>query len=933
MATRITLALLIDQLVSGYARLIIEGMERGCRAAGANLIVFTGRVLGSTRGHEYQYNVIYDYIRKGSVDALVMATGTQGTFLPLARIRDYARRFGDLPFVSVGAGLDGAPNIRAENRTGILEAVDHLVGHHGARRVAFLKGPESNIDAAARLAAFREAIRDRGLEDDPALLIPGDFTRAGARRAVTLFLDSHAAFDALLAANDEMAMACLEVLREHGVAVPGEAALIGFDNIADAQFLVPSLTTVEQHLLGQGEKAAAMAVGLARGEKEAAEVVLPTRLVLRTSCGCLPRAVLALDMVPPRDANGSEAGSSAGEIADRCLAGIAGDWPVDFNPRSTIIRLVAEVETTAFLRTFQAVLYDLVSRGLDIAPWQYLLALLQGELIRQAPSPDRALAIRASFEKALMLLGNVLRIEQGRKLAGLQDHFSQLRRVMERLISVSSLEELMNDVAGELSRLDIETCFIARYAEEVRHHRGEPWSIPARAEAMLVRVDGKVLRSAGDSAHFGPGESFLPPVFLDSDHPRTLVAIATFFREDQIGYIVFEPGTRDWAIYEAFCVQLGSLLKGSLLFAARQRMIDALLRLAALVESSRDAIFGVDLQDLVTSWNRGAEGVFGFTAGEMVGQPVSALFTPESLVQTRSRWKDIREGRPVCSFETACLRKNGSSIPTSLTLSPIVNEGGTVAGVAVIARDVTEEKALQSRFIQAQRLESLETLAAGVAHQFNNIAMIVTGNLDALMETGGVSPKGKLLAGEAMKGAARFVEIAERFQGLTGSVAASGESCNLPALVRSHVGLYEQKLEKMHARLFLDLRDVPPVRMDPYRVAFILSSLLDNALDALADRPERSVTVRTGLEAATAFLEVSDTGCGIRRDDLPRLFTPFYTTKGEWAEPGSSQAKVKGVGLSLSVCRSTVAASGGKILVESEHARGATFRVQLPVAE
>jgi signal transduction histidine kinase len=117
------------------------------------------------------------------------------------------------------------------------------------------------------------------------------------------------------------------------------------------------------------------------------------------------------------------------------------------------------------------------------------------------------------------------------------------------------------------------------------------------------------------------------------------------------------------------------------------------------------------------------------------------------------------------------------------------------------------------------------------------------------------------------------------------------------------------------------------------RAGFILTSLIDNSLDAMLDRPVQMLTIRTGGAPKFAFLEVRDTGCGIPREDIPRLFTPFFTTKGEWAASGSCQAKVKGEGLSLSVCRSTVSESGGRIEVDSEPGVGTTFRVWLPTIE
>ena len=116
------------------------------------------------------------------------------------------------------------------------------------------------------------------------------------------------------------------------------------------------------------------------------------------------------------------------------------------------------------------------------------------------------------------------------------------------------------------------------------------------------------------------------------------------------------------------------------------------------------------------------------------------------------------------------------------------------------------------------------------------------------------------------------------------------------------------------------------------RLKFVLSSLIVNALDSLLDRPVRTVNIRTGSTKDAAWFEVEDSGCGIPKEDLPRIFSPFFSAKGDWAPHGSPQARLKGVGLSLAISSSTVSEYGGRIEVQSTKGAGSTFRVILPLA-
>jgi two-component system cell cycle sensor histidine kinase/response regulator CckA len=341
----------------------------------------------------------------------------------------------------------------------------------------------------------------------------------------------------------------------------------------------------------------------------------------------------------------------------------------------------------------------------------------------------------------------------------------------------------------------------------------------------------------------------------------------------------------------------------------------------------------VDMQDLVTSWNTGAEEVYGYDAEEVIGKPVSMLFSADAQAKMRPFMDNVRQGFLIQPFESTGRKKNGVSMPVSCAFAPIRETGGLIVGIAVIARDLTEEKAIQARLIQALRLESLSTLAGGIAHQFNNINMIIKGYLDALLDSSGIPKDARSYGEEALKGVARLVEITDRLQGLTGSSDGDGESCRLNQLARSLLHLFEKRFEEMKVSVVLDMKETPPVRIHRSQAGFIITSLLGNALDALLDRPVRTLTIHTGTGPQSAFLEVRDTGWGIPREDIPRLFTPFFTTKGEWAASGSAQAKVRGIGLSLSVCRSAVSDSGGRFEVESEAGVGSTFRVWLPTAE
>jgi PAS domain S-box-containing protein len=352
--------------------------------------------------------------------------------------------------------------------------------------------------------------------------------------------------------------------------------------------------------------------------------------------------------------------------------------------------------------------------------------------------------------------------------------------------------------------------------------------------------------------------------------------------------------------------------------------------LAMLVGSANDAIVCTDLERRITVWNKGAERTFGYSAEEMIGTTISSLIPPECEEETRIVGEQVVQGEQTTHFETTRLCKDGARITVSMTFSAIRDPRGQIVGLASTARDVTAQKALEAQLSRVHRLESLAILSGGIAHQFNNINTITKGYLDLIRSQKSLPARSKSYADAALAGVQKAVNITDRLLMLTDPKPAVSTTVKLDVLARTMAALQKERMEEENVQLVLELSDTPPVAADESRLKFVLSSLIGNAIDSLLGRPVRTLTIRTGSTEDGVFFEVEDSGCGIPAADLPKLFMPFYSAKGEWAPPGSPQAKLKGVGLSLAVSNMSVSDHGGRIDVRSTEGVGSTFRVVLP---
>jgi len=355
------------------------------------------------------------------------------------------------------------------------------------------------------------------------------------------------------------------------------------------------------------------------------------------------------------------------------------------------------------------------------------------------------------------------------------------------------------------------------------------------------------------------------------------------------------------------------------------RQSEARLRRAELASKSGNWELHLESQTVLAS--EGAQKIYGTSQDTLAYADVKGFPLPEYRTMLDASLRSLIEEDFPYAVEYRIRASDSGAIKDIRSIAAFDKEKRVVFGVI---QDITEQKALQAQIMRAQRLESLSRLAGGIAHQFNNINTVVMGYLAVLAREADLSEAARSCVHEALKGVERAVNITERMQGLTVTPGAGQKGVSLSEIVRSLAPTFEDVVRGQGVQVILELPEIQPVRMNLSQLRFIVASLFSNAIDALLECPRRIVTIRCGEAEGLAFLEVSDSGRGIHPEDLSRIFTPFFTTKGEWAPRGSPQGMVKGVGLSLAVCQSTVSESGGRIEVESKVGVGSTFRVWLP---
>jgi PAS domain S-box-containing protein len=349
--------------------------------------------------------------------------------------------------------------------------------------------------------------------------------------------------------------------------------------------------------------------------------------------------------------------------------------------------------------------------------------------------------------------------------------------------------------------------------------------------------------------------------------------------------------------------------------AARETAEAQRATLATVVEHTDDAVVGITPEGIITAWNGGAERLFRYTAEEVVGKPATMLADEAGSDQQTDVLARIRHGERGLSYETRRLRKDGTPVDVSLTVTPIEDQAGNVIGASAIARDITaakeaaeRQRAIQERTHQAQRMESLGKLAGGVAHDFNNILAIIANYTEFAIEETTDRPDLQADLTQVRTAVDRATNLTRQLLTFTRGETIQPQDVDLNAAITEAQRMLERTIGE-HINLIAAPASQPlTVHADPSQLQQVLLNLAINARDAMpeggtlvletnsATLDGDEVNMQPPLPAGTyARLLVSDTGEGMSPETAARIFEPFYTTKPHGKGTGLGLATVYGI--------------------------------------
>jgi PAS domain S-box-containing protein len=356
-------------------------------------------------------------------------------------------------------------------------------------------------------------------------------------------------------------------------------------------------------------------------------------------------------------------------------------------------------------------------------------------------------------------------------------------------------------------------------------------------------------------------------------------------------------------------------------------------RLAAIVESSNDAIVSKDLNGIITSWSAAAEQLFGYTADEAVGRSIMMIIPEERADEEPVILRRIRAGERVEHFETVRRRKDGTLVDISVTISPIVDGRGRVIGASKIARDISyrkraEEMQRKSELALKEADRRKDEFLATLAHELRNPLAPIKNAVELLRlseRRGESSVQIREMLQRQVGQMRRLIDdLLDVSRISRGTIELKRERVELAAAIRSATEISRPAIEKMSHNLSITLPAEPLyLDADPIRLSQMLANLLNNACK-FTD-PGGRITLTAAREGSSVVVSVKDNGIGIAPEKLPHIFAMFFQADR------SLERSHSGLGIGLTIVHRLAALHGGTVEAHSEGVgKGSEFTLRLP---
>ncbi|MBI9098077.1 MAG: substrate-binding domain-containing protein [Spirochaetaceae bacterium] len=640
------IAILTSGITFRYDELIWKSLKKNAVNNNIHITFFVGQSLKSPHGSEIKHNAIYDQINPLLFDGLILVSGVLANYVSLDEYKNFLHRFLNIPKISLSIKINNIPSILIDNKKGIKDCVSHLIIEHGYKRIAFLKGPDGQQEADERYKAYLETLKDNNIEFDPELILKGDFTRKNGQSEVNRILDEkNIKIDAIVCANDEMAIGVYAALEGRGIKIPDQIAITGFDNLEICSDLYPPLSTITQPFELQAQKAIETIISIINGKTICDDIIIPTQFIIRKSCGCFNQPIVDIDSLRVEkklvsDFSETEITQVFSNIRLELHLSVDSTSGIHDVFNKTGIKLINffiddlnNIDSPGkFIRYLDLLLSDQDFSEDYLLNWQILMSIFHKNIINYYQDPRLIPRAESIMQRAMPIIGELIKRTNNFKNFQEREYFSSMNRMARELVTTFDIQELIPLIQKAVSAAKIKTIYLCFY-EKVGNRPSK------KSKLMLAINDNKPIEIKED---FLFNSNDLLPGDLFSATKYNIVK-PLFFKNDYFGYIILEDNSEYGFIYESIRGQLSSALGGSWQLKKREiaekeltKTIENLKKTQEkLVESQKMAALGTLVSGIAHEMNTPlgvCTTASSYLAGEL--ESIQTLFKNKQLKQS-----------------------------------------------------------------------------------------------------------------------------------------------------------------------------------------------------------------------------------------------------------------------------------------------------------
>lgn len=571
---RLNIGLFICHLDNDYAYDICKGVDYAVKELDVNLYIFPGMYINAAYNdplkahYDYQYNSVFYYAAPENLDVLIVSIGTIGSFLSESDIKSFLDNFKGIPILTLEIEVPGYNYLYVDSHNGLKAAIEHLIEVHGKKRIGFVSGREFNADAIDRLNIYKETMQEHGFAIEDKLIVHGNFSEF-CEDIVGELIDNNPDLDAIVFANDQMALGGYNELKRRGIEIGKDIAVTGYDDSPIALAMVPNLSTVNASVSDLGYHSVYEAINVLKNGKTERSI-LDSSFITRQSCGCIAGTSCTLHTAnkPKHDLK------SLDEIVADMERALLADYNDSFikkelydytHPlfysimKATLDPEVTEYPTDEILSHLKKLFYSNITLYFTFNKLSYLIDTLTAAVLEHIDSPEKKAAFLSTTNAMFRSMNNHnsnIRYNDKKDYQVQVWNASYIAR--DTIDYGKDNDTCFTSLMEKLQCLSFDSSYIYLYDDPIMQLADGSWKIPK--ELILQAYDNDMRSVVLDNQRIRSVDVFDNP-YTPKNRRCTFILNPIFTNEQQHGVFVCEIDITNFHHIYSADLQLGTAFK------------------------------------------------------------------------------------------------------------------------------------------------------------------------------------------------------------------------------------------------------------------------------------------------------------------------------------------------------------------------------------